>query len=145
MTEQPRDKAVRFIAQLVRLTKDKKIDWEAISLTDASTGTAYSTHVDDRQLRLFRYSRERPNPEYAAYINPLSITSSTTSSISSLIFRGEPPKTIWQHGVALDVIDDFGRPSYRFDNTTGLADLYEAASYSASKVDDLMDRVFKIE
>lgn len=145
MTDQSRDKTVRFVSQLVRLTQEGKLDWDTEGYSEATSGTAYVTSIEDRTLRLFRYSKEIPNPQYADYVNPaLSTTGliNRSTAISLNIFRGEPPKTIWHRGIVLDIIYS-GRSAYRFENTAGLSDLYEVASYAAAKVEELMDKVLK--
>jgi hypothetical protein len=139
MAKSDRDRTVRFISKLVQLTQDKKIQWE----TSSSADRGFIAKINARQVRLYKYSEEIPNPAYAQYADPYSIYSTSTITIGGLFNqqRPEPPKTIITSGVILEVYDNAGRPAYKFDSTTGLYDLYESASYSAAKVDELIDSV----
>jgi hypothetical protein len=133
------DKTVRFISKLVQLTQDRKIEWQ--SAASPEQGTAFLAVVGGRRIRIYKFSKEVPNPDYASYASP---TSHVTTSSFGTIFGSTsavPPKTILRSGAVLEVFDDAGRAAYKFENRTGLSDLYESASYSAAKVDDLMDAV----
>lgn len=130
-------KPVRFISRLVQLTQEGKIDWQIVD-TQAG-GPILSTAINDRGLRLFKYSETVSNPDYARHV-------AMYGGISTIVFhRPVPPETIHIAGIALEILDDKGRPAYKFDDTTGLQDLYESASFRAARVDDLMDSVLEIK
>jgi hypothetical protein len=132
------DRAVKFITKLVKLTQERKVEWGSTSSPEAG-GTAFMAEIDGRRIRLYQYSKEVPNPDYATFASPFSVTSS--AAISLFGPKPPPPQTILQAGTVLEIFDDGGRAAYKFENRTGLRDLYESASYSAAKVDDLIDSV----
>lgn len=134
-----KDKAVRFVAKLVQLTTDKKLEWQAISGDDKQI--EFQTEIEDRRIRLSRYSKEIPNPAYEAYINP-----SSTHLVLFEFGRGTPNKTIYRSGIALEFLDsNSGFSIYTVENIVGLSDLYEVVSYATAKVDDLVDAVLARE
>lgn len=135
MAEQ-QSKPVRFISKLVQLTQERKIEWE-VAGTQGS-GPSFVATVEGRRLKIFKYSEKQPNPDYARLFNNSGAFTLSTLTISG---RPNPPETIIVQGIVLEIADDAGRPAYKFDNRAGLADLYESASFSASKVDELMDTV----
>jgi hypothetical protein len=140
---QSSDKTVKFISKLVKLTQDRRVDWTTSSPPRAGAETAFTTNIEGRKLRIYRYSNEVPNPDYAYFAgSTLSprIAPLTTADYLYGTQRIEPPKTILRSGIVLELIED-DRAVYTFDSVTGLSDLYEGASYSASKVGDLMDAV----
>lgn len=134
MAEQ--DKTVRFISKLVELTQKRAIEWQVSDLNEDKSMPRFESEVEGRVISVYRYSREMPNPDYSTYQSRAS--SSLGIVLSS---RPEPPRTIVREGTSLDVLDDHGNVAYSFKNVTGLSDLIEAASFSASKVDILMDAV----
>jgi hypothetical protein len=139
--QEERDKSVRFISKLVQLTQDRKVKWEAVTAPPNSEA-AFATDIEGRKLRIFRYSERIPNPDYAAYTSPGLTLGSTLTTLSILgTTKPAPPETVIRSGTILQIIDAQGRSVYKFENRTGLSDLYESASYSAAKVDELMDTI----
>lgn len=138
------EKAVKFISKLVQLTQDKKVAWEVASSAPRDADSAFIANVEGRTLKIYRYSREIPNPDYEAYVSRQSTFALTISSATLFGSKEppEPPKTVLRSGTNLEVLDG-NILAYRFSNKAGLSDLYESASYSAAKVDDLMDAVLK--
>jgi hypothetical protein len=121
------DKSVQFISKLVQLTQEKSITWEPTALPGSDDSSlnavAYKTEVDGKELRLYRARRE------LSELDPFGI-----------LYGGDEKKRVVS---ILEVLDEFGRAVYAFQDRAGLDDLYESASYSASKVDDLMDSVLR--
>ena len=67
--------------------------------------------IDDSRLRFYKIGRE------------------SRGETSSFLVA----KPITVQVVLLEVLDDFDQVSYTFDGVTGLLDLYESASFSASR------------
>lgn len=125
MAAEKPDKAVQFVAKLVQLTQDNELRWESAPNpkegTDRSASAAFTTQIDGSRLRTYKVNREvrRESP----------------------FTTGGRPTTI--RVVLLEVLDDFDQVTYTFSGITGLTDLYESASFSASKVNELMDSVLR--
>lgn len=132
------DRTVQFISKLVQLTQDKKLEWQA--LPSSSSGGVFLAEVDDRQLRLYKYSEQVPVPA-----GPSSnVIANTFSSIAkSTGFAYSTPTMMTKSGVRLAVSGKDGVGLYTFDDIAGLSDLYESASYSAAQVDELIDFILK--
>lgn len=130
------DRAVRFISKLVELTQKRVIKWRVEDAPEKGSPAAFSSKIDGRSVRIYRFSNEVPNPRYAAFADRLG-------GITGSFFAPsvEPPKTLMRSMTILDVLDDEGRAAYSFKNIAGLSDLLETASYSAAKVDELMESV----
>jgi hypothetical protein len=131
MTVEKLDKSVQFVAKLVQLTQDKKIKWDGVS-SPRATGDKVSraeflTTVEDTKLRVFEATREVV----------------LDATVGILFGSRDQSKTRMVKVPILEVLDDQGRVTYTFENKTGLGDLYQAAAYSASKVDDLIDAVLR--
>ncbi|TJV05097.1 MAG: hypothetical protein E5Y12_10060 [Mesorhizobium sp.] len=128
------DRAVKFISKLVQLTQSKLIEWDSITAPDDKLSAAFVADLEGRRIRIRKYSKEYPNPEYERYTQ--------SPAIAAFIVSGrEPPKTVLRSGIILEVLNNKGLPIYNFDNKTGLSDLLETASYSSAKIDDLMESV----
>ena len=106
-----REKRSRFVSKLVELSREGQISW-----TPNPSGGYFAT-VQDRKIRVFRL--ERP----VDGINLSNVVIATT------------PRHI------LELYDEFGRVAYTFEGVAGLDDLVESASYSASHLDDFMNKV----
>jgi hypothetical protein len=121
------DKSVQFIAKLVQLTQENELRWDAVpnpaDIPGKAASAAFTALIDGTRLRTYKISRElRLDPNTALF--------------------GRVKPTVVQAPV-LEILDDFDQVSYTFDGITGLTDLYESASFSASKVGDLMDSVLR--
>jgi hypothetical protein len=131
MAAEKPDKSVQFIAKLVQLTQDKKIEWDSVSSPrtpgDKVVRAEFVTTVDGTKLRTFETTKE------VQLDFPATVFFTTHDA----------PKTRSVRVPILEVLDEQGRVTYTFESKTGLSDLYEAAAYSASKVDDLMDAILR--
>ena len=135
MAKDTREKSVQFISKLVQLTQDGKLKWTAESPREDETVTPLKTTLEGRTLRISKYWKIVPNPDYERWAShePFSITIYDRDR--------EPPKTVTRSGTVLELTDDYDRVVYRLENKTGLSDLYESAAFSGSKIDDLMNVV----
>lgn len=106
-----RNKRIKFASKLVELSREGQISW-----TPNPNGGYFAT-VQDRRIRIFRL--ERLAEEY-------NLPRSGAATIPTSI---------------LELYDEFGRVAYTFENVAGLDDLVESASYSASHLDDFMNKV----
>lgn len=118
-------KTVQFISKLVQLTQDRKINWDVAGKQGESA--AFTATVEGRKIRIFRHTEQRP------------LEVGTTGTGLGGLLGVIPRQTIRK--VGLEVLDEAGRTAYSFEDVTGLSDLYESASFSASKVAELMDSV----
>jgi len=135
------DRAAKFLAKLVKLTQERKVRWDSTPAPEQGSDTAFVAEIEGRRMRLYQYSKEIPNPDYANYAASTLTPAITTFTILSSTPRVEPPRTVVRSGTVLELFDDSGRSAYKFENRPGLRDLYESAAYSAAKVDDLIDSV----
>ena len=140
--KEDRDKSVRLISKLVQLTQDQHIKWQ-VGNTAPGAETSFVSTVEERKLRIYRYSEKITNPDYISYTSPYNLFFGSSIKSSGLLgtARPAPPETITRAGIVLEVLDEMNRPVFKFENRTGLSDLYESAAYSASKVDELIDAV----
>jgi hypothetical protein len=125
------DRSVQFVAKLVQLTQERKVRWEPVRApreeSAKAVGSAFTTSIDGRSLRIYKTERE------------------TVTFVGFLGSFGEEPRRRIISTPILEVLDDFHQAAYSFERLTGLDDLYDAASYSASRVDDLMESVLRHE
>lgn len=105
------DKPTRFISKLVRMSQEGRIRWSP----DEKGG--FTSVVNGRTIRVF-VNENSPRPIGLLQALPISMKVNM-----------------------LELYDDFGRVAYTFTNVSGLGDLLESASYSASRVDDFMESV----
>ena len=132
-----REKSVLFIAKLLRLTQDGKIEWDPVPAPRGANETAYEAYLNDRGLRLYRYDEQVLTP---AGLEAAGIpTMSTHSTWANTAFEDRPRKRTARFTV-LEILAN-GLVTYTFRDTTGLNDLYESAAYKASKVEHLMDSI----
>ena len=126
----PADKSVQFIAKLVQLTQDKRLRWESAprpnQSEEAPSAAAFTASIEGKNLRLYKVKREVVADFLSGMFGP----------------RDAPRRRIIWTAI-LEILDEFGQATFTFERTTGLNDLYESASYSASRVDDLMDSVLR--
>lgn len=111
MAKKTEDKTVSFISKLVQLTEEGSVKWWAVGSQSQDSEAAFETNVEGKTLRIYRYSKVSPNPEYATY------TSGSVSVTSFSIFPSHnlpPPKTIIKNEAVMEVVDLSGRAVYRF-------------------------------
>ncbi len=124
--------SVQFISKLVQLTTEGELEWRlgtvnALTSPDSRT-SSYETDIDGQRLRIYRVTRPMTDVSSGGYLGPSGPSGPTTRGVVV---------------PALDIMDDFGRVKYTFEGIAGLRDLYEAASFSSSKVRDLMELVLR--
>jgi len=117
-----KDKAVQFIAKLLRLTQAGAIEWSVGPSPRDTDEIAFTASIEERMVRLYQFDEEVMAWDDA-----------------DIIFRPNTGKRIIR-STALEVLTD-GYVAYTFKNQAGLSDLYESVAYAASKVEDLMDAV----
>lgn len=121
-TDKP-DRTVQFITKLVQLSQDGHLRWENALLpgpSESEGGAVFTASIDGKTLRLYKARRE--------FLTADLFGTTTRKNLLTPI---------------LEVLDYSNRPSFTFERTTGLNDLYESASYSASGVSDLIDSVLR--
>lgn len=129
MSDNKKDKAVQFVAKLLRLTNAGSIKWTPMPSPRGSNQTAFKAIIDEKTLRLYRY-------EYEGY----SFSSSYAQTYRSIV--ADPEKRTFS-AIALEIMTD-GYVTYTFKDTSGLSDLLESASYKAAGADEFIDQVLSI-
>lgn len=123
----PESKLVHFVAKLVRLTQEGKVEWEPTVPPPEASGTALKAVVNNSVLRLYGKSQEVDNA-FAVAIGSLG---------------KETKIRVWS--TFLEVTDFNGHAIYVFPRVKGLDDLYKAATYKAANVEHLVDSVLADE
>ena len=127
-TSEKKDKAVQFIAKLLRLTQAGSIEWNPVPSPRNPDETAYTAYLEDQRVRLYQYDEE------------VTVWGGGGSSLAEILGSRQGPEKRIVRSTALEILTN-GLVTYTFKNQAGLSDLYESAAYVASKVEDLMDAV----
>jgi hypothetical protein len=122
-----KDKAVQFIAKLLRLTQTGAIEWSVGPSPHDTDEIAFTASIEERMVRLYQFNEE------------VRTVTTWDDADTMLSIRPNSEKRITR-STALDVLSD-GYVAYTFKNQAGLSDLYDSVAYAASKVEDLMDAV----
>jgi hypothetical protein len=124
MAAPTQDKSIQFISKLVQLTQERGLEWQPARAPSTAHGAAFTTAIDGRKLRIYKV--ERTILTFRGLLNTLS-----------------EPKERVELTPILEILDEYEQSTYSFENRTGLDDLYEAVSSSASKIADLMESVLQ--
>jgi len=121
----------KFIAQLVKLTKRRSLQWEVQRANPFSTTqsdeAAFIAQVEDRTLRLSRV------PKGSIALSELFGKSQDGSvSVSDGSYR-------------LEILGEGSVPLYQIRTVSGLNDLYESVSAQVAKVDLVVNRIMSME
>jgi len=124
------DKSVKFLAKLLELTQEKKLVWKAESSPRGTTAFECRLENGTRSLRLYRYIEDVEVYDPQPY-----------SRIQDML-TPKAPRIRKVEKTVLEVLDG-SLVTFTFEGMSGLRDLYDSVSFSASKVDELMDSVLK--
>ncbi|WP_458424953.1 hypothetical protein [Methylorubrum extorquens] len=114
-------KSVRFIAKLLELTQDGHLSWEI------GAEESFTTNLEGRILKIHQV-RRRADP-------------AGSGKNATRTWLGTPA---FKNVVALELLNEEGKVTFKFENVAGMRDLWQAVNFSASKVDDFIDKVLKM-
>lgn len=111
------NKSVRFIAKLLELTQDNRLSWKI-----GPEGT-YSAKLEDKLLKIYETRRKiMPDPV------PKGVISWSRSPVIKNV-------------IVLELLNSDETRAFKFEAIAGMRDLLQAVSFSASKVDEFIDKV----
>lgn len=136
--EEPADRELEAILNLVKLTQDGAVKWHAAKswgdLVQDET-TKYSNvmycEFKDKWLRLFIEKRRVDKP------------SSVLAAMISSSIAGSQNYPYWTEKVVLEISNSNGQSLWRFPNKPATKDLLDAAKYQVAGVKDVLDSLLQ--
>lgn len=130
-----KDKVIEFVAKLIQLTQDAKINWVVMEPRanlkrhpEFPVDLVYTTIYKEKRLGLYQQ-----RAEYYTFGAMLSRSFGTSG------YSGYSPTT--RLGTILEMIDDGGNCLWTFQEVSGLNDLYSAVQYQVAGVKGYLDSV----
>lgn len=130
-----KDKYIEVIAELIKLTENKKIKWESypvnISYNDVKISMKFRTEYLGKKINIYTKHIlivEPPNPMLTIKLFPI---------------RKEYP--YWSTETVLEFVDDLGNSIWKFPEIPILFDLLEVVKQQVAGVSDFINNLFNKE